>query len=323
MPQCVQGRMTRMSPHRGLFRVVRLVRALGFTAGGQKTAARVRHGYEQFGVSQSSLEPIEYEVLMLLQGWRVQKRVIGALIIREIQIRWGRRNLGFAWLIAEPLIFAFPVLLMWSYVRARYEHGVAMLPFLWSGYLPILMFRHVTSHAIYVVRTNGAMLYHRRVTPLDILIGRSGLELMGSLAAMASSFLILYTLGQLEWPRVFPLFLLGVLYMGWWSMAIALLVASASERSDLIEHIWQPISYMYMPISGFFYMADWLPTSARDLVLAVLPSLHSYEMIRAGLFGNQVVTYFDIPYVTLELAIITLIGLWLMRGVRQHLELDY
>jgi len=38
--------------------------------------------------------------------------------MREIQIRWGRRNLGFAWLFAEPLVFAFPVLLMWSMMRS-------------------------------------------------------------------------------------------------------------------------------------------------------------------------------------------------------------
>jgi capsular polysaccharide transport system permease protein len=260
---------------------------------------------------------------MLLRAWRVQKRVIGALIMREIQIRWGRRNLGFAWIIAEPLLFAFPVMIMWTYMRSPYEHGLAMIAFVWSGYLPILMFRHVTGHAIYAVRSNGAMLYHRAVTPFDIILGKSGLELLGNFAATASSFLILYMLGHLDLPRNLPLFLLGLFYMAWWSMAVALLVAAASERTDLVEHIWQPISYMYLPISGFFFLADWLPTSVASVALTVMPSLHSYEMIRAGLFGNQLVTHYDIPYVTFVLAILTLIGLWVMRGVRQHLELEH
>ncbi len=47
----------------------------------------------------------------------VQRRVIGALLMREIQLRWGRRNLGFAWLFCEPLVFALPVLAMWSLLR--------------------------------------------------------------------------------------------------------------------------------------------------------------------------------------------------------------
>src|SRR6202035_864526 len=71
----------------------------------------------------------------LWRAWSLQKRIWGALFMREIQVRWGRRNLGFAWLFAEPLIFAFPVLLMWSLVRSPFEHGLPLMPFLWGGYL--------------------------------------------------------------------------------------------------------------------------------------------------------------------------------------------
>ena len=260
---------------------------------------------------------------ILWRAWGVQRRVLGALFLREIQIRWGRRNLGFAWIIAEPLLFAFPVITMWSFIRDPYEHGVPLVGLVWSGYLPLLMFRHATSQALYVVRSNGAMLYHRAVTPLDIVLGRSLLEMMGALAATLSSFIILYVLGQLEWPHNFSLMLVGIMYMAWWSMAVALLVAAASERTDFVEHIWQPIAYMYLPVSGFLYMADWLPTQVRHIALTIMPSLHSYEMIRAGLWGNRIPAYYDFPYVTLVLAVLTLIGLWVVRGVRQHLQLDH
>ena len=117
--------------------------------------------------------------------------------------------------------------------------------------------------------------------------------------------------------------LLGLLYMAWWSLAVALLVAAASERTEFVGHIWQPISYMYLPVSGFLFLADWLPNSVRNFALTVMPSLHSYEMIRAGLFGNQFQTYYDIPYLSFVLAMLTLIGLWVRRDVRQHLELEH
>jgi len=85
----------------------------------------------------------------------VQKRVVGALFMREFVTRWGRRNLGFAWLFAEPLVFAFPVIAMWSMMRSPVEHGLPMIGFIWSGYLPLLIFRHVTSHSLYTVRSNA------------------------------------------------------------------------------------------------------------------------------------------------------------------------
>ena len=260
---------------------------------------------------------------MLWRALLVQRHVLGALFMREIQIRWGRRNLGFAWIIFEPLIFAFPVIVMWSYLRTRYEHGLSMMAFVWSGYLPLLMFRHTTGRALYVVRTNAGLLYHRLVTPFDIALSRSALEMAGALLATLASFAAFYVLGQIEWPRDIGLMLLGLLYMAWWSMAVALIVAAASERTEIVEHIWQPISYMYLPVSGFFYIADWLPNSVRNFALTVMPSLHSYEMIRAGLFGNQIQTYYDVPYLSFVLAVLTFIGLWLMRDVRQHLELEH
>jgi capsular polysaccharide transport system permease protein len=267
--------------------------------------------------------PVRSRMPGLWRGWLVQKAVLEALFMREVQIRWGRRNLGFAWIIAEPLVFAFPVIIMWSYLRPPHEHGLPMLPFVWSGYLPLLMFRHTTGHAIYAIRQNSAMLYHRAVTPLDIVLGKCGLEMAGAFAALLFSFVIFYALGEVQWPHDVFLFLFGIMYMAWWSIAVALLVAAASERSDIVEHIWQPISYMYLPICGFLFLADWLPTAIRNVALTVMPSLHSYEMIRAGLLGNQIQTHYSIPYVSFVLAGLTLIGLSVVRGVRKHLEIDH
>lgn len=247
--------------------------------------------------------------------------VWGAVFMREIQIRWGRRNLGFAWIFAEPLVFAFPVIVMWSLIRPATEHGLPMITLIWSGYLPLLVFRHITAGALYVVRYNSALLYHRRITPLDIFIGRCGLEVIGNTGAVAFSFLLLYFLGFMDWPANYPLFVVGILYMVWWSVAIALIVAAGSERTDVVEHVWSVMSYMYMPVSGFMYLAEWLPPSLRNVALTVMPSLHSYEMIRAGLLGNRIQTFFDIGYLSYVLAVLTLIGLWLMHSVRRHLEI--
>jgi ABC-type polysaccharide/polyol phosphate export permease len=52
------------------------------------------------------------EPLLTWHAIAVQNRVWGALFLREIQTRYGRRNIGFAWLFLEPLIFAFPVPIM-------------------------------------------------------------------------------------------------------------------------------------------------------------------------------------------------------------------
>src|SRR6266404_4209644 len=249
------------------------------------------------------------EIRLLGRALAVQQRIIGALFMREFMTRWGRRNLGFAWLFAEPLIFAMPVIAMWSMIRAPFEHGIPMIAFVWSGYLPLLIFRHVTGHSLYTIKFSAAMLYHRQVTPLDIFIGRQGLELIGNISACAVSFLLLYMLGLIDWPHDYGLFLIGFFYMSWWCIAVALNVAALSERSEIVEHIWTPISYMYLAVCGFMFMAEWLPESLRNVAIAIDPPLHAYEMIRSGLFGDQMQAYYDIPYLSVILGVLTLIGL--------------
>jgi capsular polysaccharide transport system permease protein len=64
------------------------------------------------------------------RAFAVQRRVIRALLMREIQLRWGRRNLGFAWLFCEPLIFALPVLAMWSLTHHGADHTVPFIAFM-------------------------------------------------------------------------------------------------------------------------------------------------------------------------------------------------
>ncbi len=256
----------------------------------------------------------------LVELFSAQRRVIGALMLREIQLRWGRRNLSFAWLFCEPLVFAFPVILMWSYIRAPVDRGLPMIGFVWSGYLPILLFRHVVSNGILMFTSNSAIFYHRVVTPFDLFVARCGLEAFGNLASTIFSFFVLYQLGTMEWPQDIPLLFLGFAYMTWWSLAVALIIAALSERSELVIHIWMPVSYIYLAVSGFMFANAWLPTPIRNIALTVMPSTHAYDMIRAGLFGNRFEWFYNVGYLSCFLAILTLIGFWLLRDVRKYMQ---
>ena len=255
-----------------------------------------------------------------LRSFAIQRRVLGALIMRETYTRYGRDNLGFAWLFAEFLIFALPVIVMWHFIRGKYEHGgLLVVPFAWSGYLPILLFRHLGAHALRGIRLNMALLYHRNVTPFDVVAARMIVEIAGNYGAAVFSFVFLYIIGQMIWPHDMPLLFLGYAYMTWWCVAVGLIIAAFSERSALFEKIWPPISYMYLPVSGFFYLAAWAPAGVRSTLLAIMPALPCYEMIRGGIFGPIIHVYYNIPQLTLTLAGLTAFGLLGMRDVHRFL----
>ena len=188
--------------------------------------------------------------------------------------------------------------------------------------MPILIFRHITAHAIHTFEGAKPLFYHRHISPLDIFLGDQGLEALGNLASCLFSFVVFYGLGLLDPPKSYELLLLGLLYTTWWSLAVGLIFASLSVRSHIVAHIWSPISYLYMFFSGFVFMAAWLPTSLRNVALTIDPPLICYEIVRAGMFGNKVQTYYNIPYLTYILLGLTFVGLWLVRDVREHLEFE-
>jgi capsular polysaccharide transport system permease protein len=246
-----------------------------------------------------------------------QWRVVGALLIREVYTRFGREGLGFGWIIGEPLVFAIPVLLVWSAVRAPYEHGVPLMPILWTGYLPLLLFRHIGGRMLLFVRVNAGLLYHRQVTIFDIYLARCLLEIASNLTAVVASFGLFYTVGFLDLPRDLPMFYLGYFYTMWWSAVAGLIIGGLSERSDWVEKIWMPFSYLYVFFSGFMFMAAWLPAALRNWAVW-MPPVQAYEMIRAGMFGATVTTYGDPSYETLALAVLTFFGLLIMRESRKY-----
>lgn len=258
---------------------------------------------------------------MFIHQINVQRHVIGALLIREIYSRFGREGLGFLWLIIEPLMFAIPVLLLWRSVRSGYENGTPIMPILISGYVAILLFRHLGSTMILFIRANASLLYHRRVTIFDIFLARCLLEIVSNISALVITFTLFIAMGTMNLPVNFPLFYLGYFYMIWWCMAIALVMGALTERFKFVERVWPVYSYTYTFFSGFFYLADWLPPRVRTFAL-LQPSLQAYEMIRGGLLGPAVKTYGDPAYTTMVLSLLTLFGLWVLREGRKYIMLE-
>jgi capsular polysaccharide transport system permease protein len=62
-------------------------------------------------------------------------------MIRELTTRYGRENIGFLWIMVEPLLFAGLVGLIWRLMKGPEEHGIGVVAFVVTGYIPITLFR--------------------------------------------------------------------------------------------------------------------------------------------------------------------------------------
>lgn len=256
---------------------------------------------------------------MSFQSLQQHPRIIGALMMREVITRYGREGLGFLWLVGEPMIFALGVLVMWSVIKPPYDHGIHIGPFVVSGYLCLIMFRHQIGQAMNALQANMGLMYHERIRPLHILFARATLEFAGATLAFFLCYLIVMMLGQARAPQN-----LGLLYAGWLmvtlhAFGLALIFTGLAMRYDVFEKLTGFLGYALIPLSGVFVMAAWLPDSILDVYL-LIPFPHGVEMVRAGVFGEFVETHYDFGYGVAWAGGLLLVGLLLIATGRDRLE---
>src|SRR5215469_1592237 len=145
---------------------------------------------------------------------RLASRTLVALLMREILSRYGRTNLAFLWLIVEPLILCVGVMIVWSFIRHD-SHGVPLIAFIVSGYMPLTLWRHISSHAVSCIKHNAPLFYHRSVRPLDVLFASAILEFLGTSMALFAVLAALRLSGLLESEARIDLMLAGWLFMAW------------------------------------------------------------------------------------------------------------
>jgi capsular polysaccharide transport system permease protein len=249
------------------------------------------------------------------------RRIIWALLMRELSTRYGRDDIGFLWIIAEPLIFATSVSIMWSFIRTPFENGIRIVPFVITGYLPLILVRQTVNFSVSAVKVNSNLLYHRQITPLHLFIARYMIEFLGVTAAFVVISTALILLNFMEIPKNLGLVIGAWMLLAWISFGMALIMGGLAEVFDFIERVVQIVTYIYIPVSGAFIMAATLAPGFRKAVL-VLPFIHCSEMLRAGWFGEFITTYYDPTYAAEWGAGLTLLGLLIVQFVRSRVEVE-
>lgn len=257
----------------------------------------------------------------LRDGWAVQIRVIHALMIRELTTRFGRENIGFLWIMVEPLLFAVLVGFIWRLSKGPEEHGMSIIAFVVTGYIPITLFRHCVARSVAVFTVNSSLLYHRQVKIVDFILVRFIIEVLGGMMAYVFIASILMIFEEFPIPADIGLFIAGWCLYALFSFSLCLIIAPLSEISEILEKFVPVTTYVMIPFSGLFYMASWMKPSIREFIL-YSPFVNSMEMMRKGIWGDEVTAHYN-PWNPIACSIVAAaIGLALCRRVRRTLAVE-
>ena len=254
-------------------------------------------------------------------GWRIQKRVVGALMVRELITRFGRENIGFLWMMVEPLLFAVLVAIVWRFMKGPEEHGVSIVAFIATGYIPLTFFRHCFSRSVRVFSVNGSLLYHRQILISDLIITRFIIEVLGSMMAFLLIAVILLALDEFPVPAD-----MGLLFFGWalycfFVLSLCLIFAPLSEVSDVLEKFMPVVAYIMIPFSGCFNMVSWLTPDVQE-IMHYSPFVQAMEMMRGGVFGERVNPIWDTSVPIAATLVLMPIGLAACRRIRSRLVVE-
>lgn len=251
----------------------------------------------------------------LWECMQIQKRVIGALLLRELITRYGRYNIGFLWLFVEPMLFAVGIAVLWTYAGSA-NGTISASGFAITGYSSLVLWRNMVNRLSGAVPGNVGLLYHQNVKAVDLILTRAILEIAACTVSLIGLTLVFSGMGLMSLPADPLTAFTGWLMVCWFVLGAGFIGAYLGIVSEIFDRVWHVFMYLTTPLTGAFFVVAWLPPAAQEVVLWS-PLVHGVEMLRQGYFGAAVDARYSIQYLLQTNLITMLVGLLLMRKVRR------
>ena len=253
-----------------------------------------------------------------IQALKVQKRVIKALLFREILAQYGTTKIGYLWAIILPISQTLVMsLIFWSIGRGDKfgsDFGSITL-FIATGFLPLNLFTNISIQIMQSNSANAALFGYPLVLPFDAMISRLILSSITTLLSFIATLLMLFQLGF--WPPEVDsaLQVLGaVLACSLLGFGVGLINAYLVLFFPSYPNIYSIITRPLMFMSGVFYLASdpVIPSSILN-ILYYNPLLHCTEWLRSGFYNGWDSKFTDFKYLTTVIVITLFLGLLTQR----------
>ena len=250
----------------------------------------------------------------------LQLNVIGALVLRELHTRFGRNNIGYLWLIGEPLLLATVIGGLHAFQPGHLGTNIPPVAMSLIGYCIFIIFRGIFNRAESILEGSLPLMYHRMISVLNLSIARVVIEAAGCFCTLVILISLAIPLGYADFPAR-PLYLLaGIGWMIWLSFALGLNVTAITFDKPTLQRLVHPISYFMMPLSGAFVATEWLPYSLQR-TMDWNPMADLFEYARYGMFEGASDKHLFAGYITACCAFLTYSGLIGIRRVRSRIHL--
>lgn len=252
-------------------------------------------------------------------GLSVMRAAIRALLLRELQTRFGQYRLGYVWVLLEPLLSIGIMLFLFGTIMQRTLPGIEYEIFLINGILPFFMFRSGVTQALSATQSNKGLFSYRPVKPIDTLLARILLEfLLKFIAYIFFSLAFLwfgYSISFEDIPALLFYWVLLFVFMMAFSL-IFMVIGDFSKEVGKFLSVGFLILYL---LSGILYSIHIIPVQYREYLLWN-PLIHIIELMRHAVAPNyELVSGINLTYFILWIIGTMFIGLVLYKHFERRM----
>ena len=237
--------------------------------------------------------------------------VVKALLLREIQTRFGSQKLGYLWAVVEPMSTIIIFALIKELLHPNAMPGIDYPVFLASGFVAYFMFKNIVTRSMSSFSANKGLFIYKQVKPFDTVISRALLEFFLTVIIVILFLFIGWYLGFDVVPKNPLMVMLAYIWFAFFGVSLGVLFA---VLGFFFENFPKIINLLFLPLffmSALFYTLDALPPIVKNILL-FNPIVHFEEMIHSNYFEG-LNKYYNFSYMALWTFIPLFLGLWLYK----------
>jgi capsular polysaccharide transport system permease protein len=249
---------------------------------------------------------------------RRQRRVVFAMMLRNIRTRFGGHGLGYLLAIAWPIVHMLVFFSMFVFTGRTAPYGDSILLFIATGTVPFMTFSYLSRFMMMAVLITRPLLGFPEVKILDVLLASALLEMLAACLVTILMVIIAWFVGIDFMPKdvVQAAFAFGAaLLLGLGFGLINGVLAMAIKFWALIVALQIIVLWI---ASGIAFVPDALPEVARN-ILAYNPVLHVVEWMRSAYYDGYGDLVLDRGYPIAFGLGAAFVGLLLERAMRGYL----
>ncbi|MFG1383393.1 ABC transporter permease [Xanthobacter versatilis] len=246
------------------------------------------------------------------ESWRtasaMHARVVGAVIMRDLQTRFGAGYFGFLLGIMIPLAHLTIAIVITTVLGRPAPIGTDGPVFLMTGVLPFILWLYCHRQIMQTIAQNRSLLYFPSVDIFDLFAARIIVEIISGTIVAVTLFSSLSILGHhvsaSEWPNF-----LGAIVHAWvFGVATGLIFGGVSAIwpfAMMLGNVMGPILWVS---SGILFLPDLLPNKISDLIY-FNPLAHVVDSARISFYNEYTSTFYDPIFLNISILILLIFGL--------------